>query len=68
LELERYNFYFTRYNTHKQSQKFETTLRLETEKKIKQYLINCNNAEDMDIFLTAVEVLIECRRSLKYIE
>jgi len=66
IELEKYNFYYTRYNTHRQSQKFETKLREEAEMKIQQFLKNSNNVNDMDIISIATEILIECRRSLKY--
>ncbi|EGG23128.1 ubiquitin-protein ligase [Cavenderia fasciculata] len=65
--LERYLFYFHRYNTHEQSKKFETKLRkgaLDTimafqNKKDKRWI-------DVKFIETSTEVLIQCRRTLKY--
>ncbi|GAM20611.1 hypothetical protein SAMD00019534_037860, partial [Acytostelium subglobosum LB1] len=65
--LERYLFYFHRYNTHEQSKKFETKLRkdaLDTilalqSKQDKRWI-------DVKFIETSTETLIQCRRTLKY--
>ncbi|KAN0031858.1 hypothetical protein ACTFIV_005725 [Dictyostelium citrinum] len=66
-QLERYLFYFHRFNTHEQAKSFETKLRtaaLET-------IISFQNKTDkrwIDIKFveTSTEILIQCRRTLKY--
>eukprot|EP01132_Coremiostelium_polycephalum_P010269 gene10269-12596_t len=66
-QLERYLFYFHRYNTHEQSKKFETKLRkaaLDTiqafqNKKDKRWI-------DVKFIEQSSETLIMCRRTLKY--
>jgi len=66
--LEKYNFYYTRYSNHKQSQKFEKQLRKESEDKMKelQLLHKFSSWNDVEFVINAAEQLIECRGSLKY--
>jgi ariadne-1 len=66
--LEKYNFYYTRYSNHKQSQKFEKKLRKDSEEKMKelQLLHKYSSWNDVDFVINAAEQLIECRGSLKF--
>ncbi|KYQ88963.1 ubiquitin-protein ligase (E3) [Tieghemostelium lacteum] len=65
--LERYLFYFHRFNIHEQSKKFETKLRASTletimsiqNKKDKRWI-------DVKFLIQSTEILIQCRRTLKY--
>jgi len=66
-QLERYLFYFHRYNTHEQSKKFETKLRTDAVNS----MVDFQNRKDkrwVDVkyIEQSTEVLIQCRRTLKY--
>ncbi|EFA78711.1 ubiquitin-protein ligase [Heterostelium album PN500] len=65
--LERYLFYFHRYNTHEQSKKFETKLRQDAMNTI--FALQNNKDKrwiDVKFIESSTETLIQCRRTLKY--
>jgi len=66
--LEKYMHYYTRYANHDKSQKFEKQLREKCEQKMKE-LTQINKYSswvDVEYIQKAVQILIECRGSLKY--
>jgi ariadne-1 len=66
--LEKYMHYYTRYANHDKSQRFEKQLREKCEQKMKE-LTQINKYSswvDVEYIQRAVNVLIECRGSLKY--
>ncbi|EGC34895.1 ubiquitin-protein ligase [Dictyostelium purpureum] len=65
--LERYLFYFHRYNTHEQSKKFETKLRQTAIETIVSFQNKTDKRWiDIKFVETSTEILIQCRRTLKY--
>jgi ariadne-1 len=65
--LEKYMHYFSRYQTHEQSQKFEGKLRSIAQEKMEMESLKHNKGWlDVDYIINGVEQLIECRAVLKW--
>lgn len=66
-ELDRYLHYYKRYAGHEQAGKFATKLRRVTQRRIRQIQENATGEwVDAEFLANATEVVIECRRVLKY--
>jgi len=67
-ELDRYLHYYKRYQNHHDAQKFAKTQTLEAPRRMEEYQATSKDLSWIDVqFLkTATDMLIECRRVLKY--
>lgn len=67
-ELDRYLHYYKRYHNHHEAQDFAKTQALETPRRMEEYQATSKDLSWIDVqFLkTATDMLIECRRVLKY--
>jgi ariadne-1 len=66
-ELDRYLFYFQRYENHHQAGKFAERLRETTQKRMTELQEKSTSSwSDVTYLEAATEVLLDCRRVLKY--